>query len=135
MRGKIKMHEENYFIRNTIYNKGVAIECGVIAASIFSSILSYVKANEISGRGQMAYASSPILEKLYPEFTATQIRQALMTLKKKLYIDIKNKNEDVNNDFDYVITLKEKGITIYSNKFNQRFISPLYKMSYKKRSI
>ena len=133
--GEIKMYEIIYLTRNTIYNKSVAIECGVIAASIFSSILSYVKANEISGRGRIAYASSPVLEKLYPEFTATQIRQALMTLKKKLYIDIKNKKEDVNNDFDYVITLKEKGITIYSNKLNQRFLSPLYKMSYKKRSI
>lgn len=127
------MDNQSFLSRNSIYNKSVAVDCGIIAASVFSALLSYIKANEIAGRGLMAYASSPVLEKLYPEFTSSQIRQGLMSLKKKRYIDIKNKNESVDNNFDFVITLKEKGIEIYSNKINQRFISPLYKKSYKNK--
>lgn len=119
--------------RNAIYNKYVAIECGIIASCVFSSILSYVKTNDINGKGKIAYASSPVLEKLFPEFTAHQIRKALLTLKNKDYIELKNKNENVQNEFDFVISLKYKGATIYKISSDMNLIAPLFKPSYKKK--
>lgn len=121
------MDLDKYITKNSNYNKYVAIECGVVSASIFTCLLSFICTNEEMNKGQIAYASSPILKKMYPEFSVTQIRQALMNLKDKNFIEMKTQEKEVENDFDYIITLSEKGREVYAKNSNYRYISSFYK--------
>lgn len=99
------------------YNKSVAVECGVIASSVFTLILKYIKRNERTINEKIAYISSPVVEKRFPEFTLTQIRKGIQSLQTSGYIELKNNTVEVKNDFDYIVNLTAKGETIYSNLF------------------
>ena len=129
--GKKTIRKNSSYKFNT-YNKMVALDCGVVASSIFQMIMSFstcnakydpIRETEVA----FAYISSPVMVKLFPEFTSTQIRNALMSLQERGYITIKNNTQEVDSDFDYIVYLTEMGLAIRDIATRQRILSKVYR--------
>lgn len=117
-------HQNNNYW--TYYNKEIAIDCGIVASAVFTTILKFINKNTVKQAGEIAYFSSPVAQKKFPEFTTTQIKKALHSLQDNAYIVLKNNTVEVKTEFDYLITLTAKGEKYYYAMYNREYMSEKY---------